>query len=110
MIIPFGNIISDDFYEKICEREGKNYLLQERNLIQTIEATVTRGRGYIEVHKNNIMQIPFSENPMKDKIDPEIWCARLLECDKYPNFMEDLREGHPEYSEIKYEVINLNKK
>ncbi|MBU2616513.1 MAG: hypothetical protein KKB79_00855 [Nanoarchaeota archaeon] len=70
-----------------------------------IEAVVTRGRGFLDDEYH--LKIPYAENPHKSQINPEGYCFRRLEEDKFPDFMEDLKEGHPAYSKLYHGVINL---
>jgi len=107
MIIPSGKEIGKSSFGKIYQDKGGTFWIQEKNLQETIEAVVTRGRGYIDPKKMRQFNIPYAEHPKKEKIKPEIWCYRLLEHDKFMEFAEELREGHPEYSKIYFETINL---
>jgi hypothetical protein len=75
MIIPAGKKVGDSAFGKIYEDKEGAFWCLELSLINLIEASVSRGRGYIETSEKSQSQL-----------------------DKFPGFMKDLREGHPCYS------------
>jgi len=95
MIIPAGKETGNSVLGKIYEDKKGKFFLQERSLDELIEGIVTNGRGYIEIDKKNWSNIPYAEHPMKEKINPEIWCYRRMQTKSMWGFLDDLKEGHP---------------
>jgi hypothetical protein len=108
MVIPAGKKIGKSNLGDIYLDQKGMFYCKELSLLELIEAMVTNGRGYIEAEGNNWMEILYSENPKKEELNPEIFCYKNLEMNKFPNFLENLREGHPDYSKIYFEEIELS--
>lgn len=107
MIIPSGKKIGESTLGEVYLDNQGTFLCVGHSLESLIEAIVTNGRGYIEFKKDDWMNIPYSENPKKDRINPKIFCYRNLQTNKFPGFIEDLRKGHPAYSKLYYENLEL---
>jgi len=80
------------------------FFIVERTIQEIVEANVTNGRGYIP---RSFFDVPFAESPLKEKINPEIYCYRRLRLDKFPSWKQDVKEGHPEYSKLYHKTISL---
>lgn len=105
-IIPAEKLIGrNSFFGNIYKDKEGTFSIVERNIQEIIEAVVTRGRGYEEKEG---LYVPFSENnSLKEKINPSVFCYRNLQIDKFPGFINDLSKGHPEYSKLYFNIIEL---
>lgn len=104
-IVPAGKLIGKGSFGKIYEDQKGNFWIKEKTIQEIIEANVTKGRGYVNL--DNPFKIPYAENPLKDKINPKIFCFVNLQKDKFPGFMQNMKEGHPTYSKLYHNTIFL---
>ena len=84
-----GNVY-ESVVERIYQRKGELeedsfYFYKPRKLSEVIEARVTNGRGYT-----------CSKHPSRKK-------------DKFPDFLEDLKKGHPGYKISEFPVSEIKK-
>jgi hypothetical protein len=105
-IIPAGKCEGEMLDAPLRSDPHGLFYVIPKTIAELIEASVTNGRGYINLA--SIFSAPYAENPMADKIDPEEFCVKRLHHDKFPNWREDLEEGHPEYSKVYIDIIKIN--
>ena len=108
-IIPAGIKVGDSSFGKVYQdRKGNSFFMIPRSFKEIIEARVTNGRGYVTNKDKDYLNIPYSENPHKDKINPEIFCFRRMDISKYFGWNEDVKNGHPAYRKLIHNVISLD--
>ena len=108
-IIPAGVKVADSsFGVAYRDREGNIFFMIPRSIQEVIEVSVTNGRGYMNPEDfKRELDIPYAENPLQDKISPEIFCYGRMELPRFIGWNEDLRNGHPSYEKLIHAVISL---
>jgi hypothetical protein len=96
-IRPLGKQIGDSSLGEVYKDFKGIFWFMPLSLLEVIEARVTNGRGYIEIPAKSILNIPYAENPTKNELIPNTFCFMRMDYSKFPNWEEDLKEGHPDY-------------
>ncbi len=105
-IIPAGKKVGNSSLGIVYQNSKGPFFLSSRSLLEIIEARATNGKGYIS--HENIFETPYAEDSFKDKINPEVFCYVRTDLFKFPHWLEDVKEGHPDYGCVYHEVISLD--